>query len=94
MFDTSSPMPENAAVHLRRLATPLHPDLDKLKAQWQDIFPRARSQVQSGASNREAWRDVLKRLASCKALLGARPTDVLRRALIAYTCLRRLCLRG
>ena len=84
VFDASSPMPVDAEVHLQRLANPLHLDPVMLKAQWQDIFPRARSHAQSGASNREAWRTVLKRLASCKALSDAHPTDMLRRALIAY----------
>jgi hypothetical protein len=84
VFDASSPMPSDAEVQLHRLANPLHLDPVTLKAQWQDIFPRARSHAQSGASNREAWRTVLKRVASCSALSDAHPTDVLRRALIAY----------
>ena len=85
VFDVSSPMPTDADVHLQRLACPLGLDPVTLKAQWQDIFPRAQNQArETGGTNREAWHTVLNRLASCKALRDAHPTAVLREALIAY----------
>ena len=85
VFDASSPMPVDADVHLQRLACALGLDPCTLKAQWQDIFPRAFSQARvTGGNNREAWYGVLNRLASCKALSDAHPAAVLREALIAY----------
>ena len=75
----------DAHEHLKRLAIALGLDPATLKAQWQDIFPRARNQAfETGGDNREAWHTVLNRLASCKALSDAHPTAVLHETLVPY----------
>ena len=79
-------MPANDVVdsHLHRLAIALKLDFAQLKAQWQDIFPRAHFEATSGTTNRAAWRTVVNRLTSRQALKNVHPPNVLQTALIAY----------
>ena len=60
-------------------------DIDpiRLRAQWDNVFPRARQHVQRGLSNKEAWKHTMERLQH-RNLVQIHPTTDLRKALVAY----------
>ncbi|CAE8641554.1 unnamed protein product [Polarella glacialis] len=79
----------NADIHLERIAIVSGLEANALKAQWQDIFPRARmiaAQRKDAPqdANKDAWRTALSRINSHRITAKCHPTDVLRAALRQY----------
>ena len=89
MFDLQSGPNANADIHLERIAKVSGLDAKALKAQWQDVFPRARMIAAQRAdapqnANKDAWRAALNRINSHRVTAKCHPTDVLRAALCQY----------